>query len=234
MLKLGILITVSTIFFGIGMGVGMFKYFSEDLPSIAKMELEPPNMVTRIYSADSVKLAELFTERRIPVSINQIPENLKMALIAVEDRKFYSHWGIDVWGIVRALYINQVKGKIAQGGSTITQQLARALFLTPERTYVRKIREAILAWEIERTYTKDEILERYFNQIYFGSGAWGIEEASRTYFGKSVHDLDLEECAVLAGLPNAPSRYSPLINMDYAVDRRNWVLSCMAENRLSG
>ncbi len=227
--KVVMLVVISTIFFGLGMGYQFFRYFKSELPSIAKMELEPPNLVTRVLARDSTLLAELYTERRTPVRLSAIPAELKQALIAVEDRKFYSHWGIDVWGIIRALYINQVSGSIRQGGSTITQQLARELFLTRERTYTRKIREAILSWQIERTYTKDEILERYFNQIYFGSGAWGIAEAARTYYNKDISDLDLAQCALLAGLPNAPSRYSPLNSPENATERRNWVLVCMAE-----
>jgi penicillin-binding protein 1A len=229
LIKVVFLVIISTIFFGMGMGVGLFKYFHSELPSIAKMELDPPNMVTRIFAADSTLLAELYTERRIPVPLVKIPPYLKMALLSVEDRKFYTHWGIDLWGILRAFYANWRYGRISQGGSTITQQLARELFLTREKTYSRKIREAILAWEIENTYTKDEILERYFNQIYFGSGAWGIEEAARTCFGKSVSQLDLAECAVLAGLPNAPNRNNPLNNMKNALERRQWVLTCMVE-----
>ncbi|HLA39501.1 MAG TPA: transglycosylase domain-containing protein, partial [Candidatus Glassbacteria bacterium] len=227
--RIVMLVATSTVFFGLGMSYQLFRFYSSELPSIAKMELEPPNLVTRVWSADSVLLAELYTERRVPVPLAQIPDDLKAALLSVEDRKFYSHWGIDLWGIIRAFYVNQVSGKIVQGGSTITQQLARELFLTRERTYTRKIREAILSWQIESTYTKDEILERYFNQIYFGSGAWGIGEAARTYFSKDVGGLDLNECALLAGLPSAPSRNSPLISMDNAVERRNWALSCMVE-----
>ncbi len=227
--KIVMLVVISTIFFGLGMGYQLFRYFRSELPSIAKMELEPPNLVTRVFAKDSTLLAELYTERRTPVSLEVIPAELKQALIAVEDRKFYNHWGIDVWGIIRALYINQISGTIRQGGSTITQQLARELFLTRERTYTRKIREAILSWQIERTYTKEEILERYFNQIYFGSGAWGIAEAARTYYDKDIADLDLAQCALLAGLPNAPSRYSPLNNPAKAIERRNWVLTCMTE-----
>ncbi len=229
LLKVVIPVIISTVFFGMGLGVGLFKYFHSELPSIAKMELDPPNLVTRILAADSTQLAELYTERRIPVPLSQIPPDLKMALLSVEDRKFYTHWGLDIWSILRAFYANWRYGKITQGGSTITQQLARELFLTREKTYSRKIREAILAWEIETTYTKNEILERYFNQIYFGSGAWGIEEAALTYFGKSVSELDLSECAMLAGLPNAPNRNSPLNNMSNALERRNWVLTCMVE-----
>ncbi|MBW7995963.1 MAG: PBP1A family penicillin-binding protein [Candidatus Glassbacteria bacterium] len=227
--KIVMLVVVSTICFGLGMGYQLFRYFESGLPSIAKMELEPPNLVTRVFARDSSLLAELYTERRTPVALDMIPAELKQALIAVEDRKFYSHWGIDIWGIIRALYINQVSGQIRQGGSTITQQLARELFLTRERTYTRKIREAILSWQIERTYTKDEILERYFNQIYFGSGAWGIAEAARTYYDKQVDKLDLAECALMAGLPNAPSRNSPLNSPENAMERRNWVLTCMAQ-----
>ena len=227
--KVVALVVVSTVFFGMGMCYQLFKFYKSELPSIAKMELDPPNLVTRIFSADSVLLAELYTERRIPVSLDQLPDNLKSALLSVEDRKFYSHWGIDLWGITRAFVVNQVSGKIVQGGSTITQQLARELFLNREKTYTRKIREAILSWEIERTYTKDEILERYFNQIYFGSGAWGIGEAAQTYFSKKVGELDLAECSLLAGLPNAPSRNSPIISQENALERRNWVLTCMEE-----
>ena len=229
LLKVVLLVMISTIFFGMGMGVGLFRFYHSELPSIAKMELDPPNLVTRIYASDSTLLAELYIERRISVPLAQIPPYLKMALLSVEDRKFFTHWGLDIWGILRAFYINWRYGKITQGGSTITQQLARELFLTREKTYSRKIREAILAWEIERTYTKEEILERYFNQIYFGSGAWGIEEAALTYFGKPVRELNLAECAVLAGLPNAPNRNSPLNNMENAVQRRNWVLTSMVE-----
>jgi len=228
-LKVVMLVATSTVFFSLGMGYQLFKFYKSELPSIAKMELDPPNLVTRIFSADSIQLAKLYTERRVPVPLDKIPFDLKTALLSVEDRKFYSHWGLDIWGIIRAFYVNQITGKIVQGGSTVTQQLARELFLTRERTYTRKIREAILAWEIERTYTKEEILERYFNQIYFGSGAWGIGEASQTYFSKDVSQLDLAECAVLAGLPNAPSRNSPLVNMKNAVKRRNWVLTGMVE-----
>lgn len=228
-LSVGLFVATVTIFFSLGVGVGLLNYFHAGLPSIAKMELEPPNLVTRVFARDSSLLAELYTERRVPVPLSSIPEDLKAALLAVEDRKFHSHWGVDIWGVIRAFYINQLTGRIQQGGSTITQQLARELFLTRERTYSRKVREAILAWEIERTYTKDEILERYFNQIYFGSGAWGIQEAARTYFSKDVSELELDECAVLAGLPNAPSRNSPLNNMENALERRNWVITCMQE-----
>ncbi|MFH1069815.1 MAG: PBP1A family penicillin-binding protein, partial [Candidatus Glassbacteria bacterium] len=227
--RIVMLVATSTVFFGLGMCYQLFRFYKSELPSIAKMELEPPNLVTRVWSSDSVLMAELYIERRVPVPLDRIPSALKAALLSVEDRKFYSHWGIDVWGIFRAFYVNQVSGKIVQGGSTITQQLARELFLTRERTYTRKIREAILSWQIESTYTKDEILERYFNQIYFGSGAWGIGEAATTYFSKEVSDLDLNECAVLAGLPNAPSRNSPLINPENALERRNWALTCMVE-----
>ncbi len=234
LVRVGLFVATITIFFGLGMGVGLLKYFSAGLPSIAKMELDPPNLVTRIFARDSTLLAELYTERRVPVSLDRIPQSLKDALLSVEDRKFYTHWGIDVWGVIRAFYINQLTHSIQQGGSTITQQLARELFLNRERTYSRKIREAILSWEIERAYTKDEILERYFNQIYFGSGAWGIQEAARTYFGKDVSQIDLAESAVLAGLPNAPSRNSPLNNIDAARERRNWVLDCMVETGCLG
>jgi penicillin-binding protein 1A len=148
-------------------------------------------------------------------------------LIATEDRKFYKHSGVDLKGIARAVMKDIQAREFVEGASTITQQLAKTLFLTPSKTLVRKIKEAILAFQLERRYTKDEILELYLNQVYFGSGAYGVESAARIYFGKSVKDLSLAECALIAGMPKSPSRYSPLINRDLALKRRNIVLKQM-------
>jgi penicillin-binding protein 1A len=156
-----------------------------------------------------------------------IPRYLKDALISVEDRKFYSHSGIDLKGILRAIIKDILAGAYVEGASTITQQLAKTLFLTPRKHLMRKLQEAILAFQLERRYTKDEILELYLNQVYFGSGAYGVASAARIFFGKSVKDLSLPECALIAGMLKAPSRYTPLVNPDLAVDRRNIVLYSM-------
>ena len=206
---------------------GAFFALTHDLPQIRALEHFKPDAVTRIYSADKVLLAELFVEKREPVPLEAIPGNLTAALVATEDRKFYKHSGVDIKGIARAIYKDIKAGEFVEGASTITQQLAKTLFLTPRKTLVRKLKEAILAFQLERRYTKDEILELYLNQVYFGSGAYGVESAAKTFFGKSVRNLTLSECALVAGMPKSPSRYSPLVNPDLAIKRRNTVLRQM-------
>ena len=170
------------------------------------------------------KTAIFFLEKRDPVPIKIIADLLKKALIVTEDRSFYSHSGIDLKGISRAVFRDIKAGRFVEGASTITQQLAKTLFLEPRKTLLRKAKEAFLSFQIERRYTKDEILELYLNQVYFGSGAYGVESAAKIFFGKSVSDLNLPECALLAGLPRSPSRYSPLVDPDLAIKRRNIVL----------
>ena len=208
---------------------GAFFALTHDLPQIRALEHFKPDAVTRIYSADKVLLAELFVEKREPVPLETIPRDLTAALVATEDRKFYKHSGVDLKGIARAIYKDIKAGEFVEGASTITQQLAKTLFLTPRKTLVRKLKEAILAFQLERRYTKDEILELYLNQVYFGSGAYGVESAAKIFFGKSVKDLTLSECALVAGMPKSPSRYSPLVNPDLAVKRRNTVLRQMRD-----
>ena len=208
---------------------GAFFALTHDLPQIRALESFKPDAVTRIYSADKVLLAELFIEKREPVPLATIPRHLTAALVATEDRKFYKHSGVDLKGIARAIIKDIKAGEFVEGASTITQQLAKTLFLTPRKTLVRKIKEAILAFQLERRYTKDEILELYLNQVYFGSGAYGVESAAKIFFGKSVKDLDLSECALVAGMPKSPSRYSPLVNPDLAIKRRNTVLKQMRD-----
>jgi penicillin-binding protein 1A len=203
---------------------GAFVALTHDLPQIRLLENFRPDAVTRIYSADKVLLAELFLEQREPVPLNLIPYHLKAALVATEDRKFYTHSGVDLKGIARAILKDIWAGKFVEGASTITQQLAKTLFLTPRKTIVRKVKEAILAFQLERRYTKDEILELYLNQIYFGSGAYGVQSAARIFFGKSVNELTIAECALVAAMPKSPSRYSPLVNKELAIKRRNIVL----------
>ena len=215
------------LFFGILSGA-FFALF-HDLPQILSLETFRPSSVTRIYSADKVLLAELFVEKRDPVPLKVIPDYLKKALIATEDRKFYQHSGIDPKGILRAFISDIRAGEFVEGASTITQQLAKTLFLTSRKTLLRKTKEAFLAFQLERRYTKNEILELYLNQVYFGSGAYGVESAARIFFGKQAKDLDLAECALIAGLPKAPSRYSPLIDKDLAIKRRNIVLKQMRD-----
>lgn len=210
-----------------GITAGGFLALTRDLPQISALESFRPPSVTRIMSADHVLLGELFAEKRDPVSIKQIPETLISALLATEDRRFYHHSGVDIKGLLRAIVKNLIKGRYAEGASTLTQQLAKTLFLTPRKTITRKVKEAILALQLERRYTKDEILEFYLNQIYLGSGAYGVEAAARTYFGIDVSRLSLSQCALIAGLPKAPSRYSPLVNPDSALKRRNVVLHQM-------
>ena len=220
--------------FGIMLGsvAGFFIALTKDLPQIRNLESFKPSSITRIYSADEVLLAEFFLEKREPVPIKIIPDNLKKALIVTEDRSFYQHSGIDLKGILRAIYRDIKAGKFIEGASTITQQLSKTLFLEPRKTLLRKAKEAFLSFQIERRYTKDEILEFYLNQVYFGSGAYGVASAARIFFGKPVSDLDLPECALLAGLPKSPSRYSPLIDKDLAFKRRNIVLKQMMDTGL--
>jgi penicillin-binding protein 1A len=208
---------------------GTLLALTRDLPQIQSLESYKPSATTRIYSADGVLLKELFIEKRDPVALSQVPGYLKTALLTTEDRHFYEHSGLALKGILRAIIQNLRKGRFAQGASTLTQQLAKTLFLTPRKTLSRKLREAILALQLERRYTKDEILSLYLNQIYFGSGAYGVASAARVYFGKPVQDLTLAQCALIAGLPKGPSRYSPLINPDLALKRRDIVLHQMLE-----
>jgi penicillin-binding protein 1A len=212
-----------------GVLIGGFFAFTHDLPQIQALESFRPHTVTRIYSANKVLLDELYLEKRDPVALKQIPQHLKAALVATEDRKFFKHSGVDIKGIARAIVKDIRAGKFVEGASTITQQLAKTLFLTPRKTIVRKIKEAILAFQLERRYTKDEILALYLNQVYFGSGAYGVSSAASIFFGKSVQDLTLAECALIAGMPKSPSRYSPLVSQELALKRRNIVLGQMRD-----
>jgi penicillin-binding protein 1A len=212
-----------------GIIVGAIVALTSDLPQIRSLESYKPAAITRIFSTDEVLLAELFSEKRDPVPLQMVPEALKAALIATEDRNFYRHSGVDIKGILRAIIRNIGAGEYVEGASTLTQQLAKTLFLTAKKTLIRKLKEAFLAFQLERRYTKYEILEFYLNQVYFGSGAYGVESASRIFFGKSVKDLSLSECALIAGMPRAPSRYSPLVNKSLAKRRRDIVLRQMRD-----
>jgi len=224
-LQIGVLLL-----FGVGIGgiIGAFITVSRMLPKVTGYS--PPE-VTKIYSSDGVLLNTVGTENREYVSLKQVPKDLINATIAIEDSRFYEHSGVDFRGIARAVVENIRGGAISQGGSTITQQLARNVYLSQKRTISRKVREAILAVLIERNYTKPKILELYLNQVYYGSGAYGVQAASKVYFGKDVDHLDLSQCALLAGLPRAPSTFSPHVNSEKAFARRDTVLARMAELR---
>lgn len=211
-----------------GIAGGYFALI-KDLPQIRSLENFNPSASTKIYASDNVLLDEIYLEKRTPVPFDKIPSDLKTAIIATEDRKFYTHSGIDIKGIARAVIKDLMAGKFVEGASTITQQLAKTLFLSPRKTIKRKIEEAILAFQLERRYTKDAILALYLNQVYFGSGAYGVESAAQLFFGKPAAMLNLSQCALIAALPKSPSRYSPLVNKKLALKRRNIVLKQMLD-----
>ncbi|HCJ66103.1 MAG TPA: hypothetical protein DHV62_01940 [Elusimicrobia bacterium] len=210
----------------IASGLLLKKYISE-LPAIEVLEEYTPSLATRFYDINGELISELFTERRVLAELKDIPVDLQNATIAIEDTQFFRHWGINLRGLLRAFLVNFKTGRIVQGGSSITQQLSKLLFLTPERTWERKIKELILTVQLEYTYSKQEILQMYFNQIYYGSGAYGIEAAARIFFGKPAKELNLAECALLAGLPSRPTAYSPFLNPRRALTRRAVILRRM-------
>jgi len=212
---------------GGGAGAGFSVLY--DFPELEYLRNYRPSIITRIYARDGRLIAELYQERRTPIPLSRIPARVRQAFLAIEDARFYKHPGVSTRDIVRAFVRNLRARRLVQGGSTITQQLAKVLFLTPERTLKRKIREALLALEIERRFTKDEILEFYLNQIYLGSGAYGVEAAARGYFGKTTGQLTLVEAATIAGLPKAPSRFNPRTHPQRARTRRLLVLRRMRE-----
>ena len=189
-----------------------------------------PAVSSQVFDSHGRLITTLHSDQnRLPIDINKVPQNLQNAFIAAEDNRFYEHIGIDPIGIFRAIFANLTNRGIAQGGSTITQQLAKNAFLSQEQTLKRKIQEAMLALEIEHKYSKKEILEMYMNQIYFGQGAYGIQTAAKTYFNKDVNELTLTQCAMLAGLPKSPNYYSPFNNLNEAKKRKNVVLDQMVK-----
>lgn len=211
----------------IGATVLYFKY-SKELPDVRVLKEFQPSTITKLYSDSDELIAEFYIEKRILIPKEKIPLRMKQATLAVEDSHFYYHFGIDPKAIARAFITNFKAGRVVEGGSTITQQLAKTLFLTRDRNITRKIKEAILAIRLELIFSKDEILEIYLNQIYYGHGSYGIEAAARTYFGKSAEDLTFEECAMLASLPKAPNNYTPYRHPERAKKRRNHALRRMA------
>ena len=204
-----------------------FNLYLASLQPISNFKDIKPNPVTAIYSSDGENIKTFTAYKFEKVSIDDIPDNLKNAVIATEDKNFYRHRGFDTMGLIRSAITNIRAGSLKQGASTITQQLARILFLSNERTFDRKIKELIIAHRIEKTISKDEILEMYMNSVYLGAGTYGVLSASKTYFDKELDELTLAEAALIAGLPQAPSVYSPFTNPDAAINRRNQVLKRM-------
>ena len=204
---------------------------SRDLPSLEQLENYDPDLVTRIYSADGKVLNELFVQKRVFVELYNIPEQMQNAVIASEDRRFYDHWGLSLRSVARAIGINILSLSYRQGFSTLTQQLARNLYKTIgfEDSILRKIKEVITAVQIERTYTKDEILEMYLNTVHFGHGTYGVEAATKRFFGKESKDLTVDESALLVGLLPSPASYSPVRHPERARKRRNTVLRLMRD-----
>jgi penicillin-binding protein 1A len=213
----------------LGIAGSALVWLTKDLPDIKCLEDYSPPLVSRVFDKDGELVGEFFIQKRFPVELSRIPDIMVQATIAIEDRKFYRHWGVDIIGIMRAVIQNIKAGRTVQGASTITQQLARNLFLTQERTVVRKLKEILLAIQIERRYSKDEILHMYFNQIYYGNGAYGIEASALSFFGKHVDELNLYEAALLAALPKSPIYFDPFKNPEKALVRRNVVLNAMEE-----
>jgi penicillin-binding protein 1A len=213
---------------GLGLVAG-YLYINEDLPKINSLMDYRPAIISKVFADDGRVIAEFFKERRIVVPLSEVSPTLVNAFVAAEDSRFFKHQGFDLVSIVRAFIKNLEAGSIKQGGSTITQQVTRSFLLTPERSYIRKIKELILSYRIEKAFSKEEILFLYLNQIYLGHGAYGVEAAADNYFGKRVKDLSLAECAILAGLPQAPSRYSPFRHPDQARQRQVYVLNRMVE-----
>ncbi len=199
------------------------------LPSLEVLTDYRPKIPLRVYSAEGILIGEFGEERRAVVKIGQVPLILKRAILAAEDERFYQHGGVDYLGVLRAAYSNFAAGGARQGASTITMQVARNFFLTKEKTLARKFNEALLAFKIEHSLTKDEILELYINQIYLGQRAYGFAAAAQGYFGKALGEISLAEAAMLAGLPKAPSRFNPVVNPMRAKQRQAYVLRRMLD-----
>jgi penicillin-binding protein 1A len=225
-------VVISLLFAGAicaGALVGVFLALESDLPQIASLEDFKPNIITQVFAADGSVLGEFAIERRVVVGFKDIPPLLRNAIVAVEDADFWKHLGVNPWRVPGAALANLRSGRRGQGASTLTMQLSRLLFLTPEKTPERKIKEVILAFQIEKNFTKEEIFALYCNQIYFGHGHYGVEAASQFFFGKPMRDLTLAEAALLAGIPQNAPRLSPIDHPDRALARRNHVLDRMAE-----
>lgn len=220
-------VCVSLAFIGFLVGTVFLVYLELGLPNVQTLKNVQLQEPLRIYSADGKLIAQYGAERRRPVTLDEVPKKMIEATLATEDERYYSHGGIDIWGLGRAALVLITTGHKAQGGSTITMQVARNYFLTRKKTYTRKIREILLSFKINHVLSKDKVLELYFNKIFYGNRAYGAQAAAYTYYGKPLKDLSVPELAVLAGLPKAPSTLNPIYNPQAALDRRNHVLTRM-------
>src|SRR5271167_1641929 len=223
----GLLVLVAAL---VGATAGLLLVYSTDLPQVEQLEHYRPSSITELYDGQGRTIGSFALQRRVVASYSDYPLVLRDALISIEDKDFYRHWGINVWRIAGAAYRDIESGGRIQGASTLTMQLARNLFLSPDRSFHRKIEEALLAIQIERRFTKEQIFTLYANQIFLGHGVYGFEAASEYYFGKPAKQLTLEEAALLAGLPKAPQFYSPINHPDRAIRRRNLVINGMLED----
>jgi penicillin-binding protein 1A len=223
----GLLVLLSA---AVGAAAGLLLVYSTDLPQVEELERYRPSSVTELYDGQGRVIGTFALQRRVIASYDDYPEVLRNALVSIEDKDFYRHSGINIWRIVGAAYRDVESGGRVQGASTLTMQLARNLFLSPDRSFYRKVQEALLAIQIERRFTKPQIFTLYANQIFLGHGAYGFEAASQYYFSKPARKLKLEEAALLAGLPKAPQYYSPINHPERALKRRNLVLNAMLED----
>src|SRR5436190_3173598 len=214
----------------VGALAGLLLVYSTDLPQVEQLENYRPSSTTELYDVQGRIIGTFALQRRVVASFQDFPEVLRDALISIEDKDFYRHWGVNFWRIAGAAYRDIESGGKVQGASTLTMQLARNLFLSPDRSFHRKIQEALMAVQLERRFTKDQIFTLYANQIYLGHGVYGFEAASEFYFSKPAKKLTLEEAALIAGLPKSPASYSPINHSDRALHRRNLVINAMLED----
>src|SRR5258707_2598975 len=226
-LVIGLLVLVSAL---VGATAGLLLVYSTDLPQVGQLEHYRPSSITELYDDQGRVIGSFALQRRVVASYDDYPQVLRDALLSIEDKDFYRHWGVNVWRIAGAAYRDIRSGGRVEGASTLTMQLAKNLFLSPDRSFHRKIQEALLAIQIERRFTKAQIFTLYANQIYLGHGSYGFEAASEYYFSKPAKKLTLEEAALLAGLPNWPQYYSPITHPERALRRRNLVLNAMLED----
>ena len=226
-LLIGLMVLVSAL---VGATAGLLLVYSTDLPQVGQLEHYCPSSITELYDSQGRTIGSFALQRRVVASYDDYPQILRQALISIEDKDFYRHWGVNVWRIAGAAYRDIRSGGRVQGASTLTMQLARNLFLSPDRSFHRKIQEALLAVQIERRFTKSQIFTLYANQIYLGHGVYGFEAASQFYFSKPAKQLSLDEAALLAGLPKSPIYYSPITHPDHALKRRNLVINSMLED----
>jgi penicillin-binding protein 1A len=210
-------------------GIGYLYYLSQDLPSLTKLENIDPALATKVYSEDGEIIESFYQKNRTITPFNKFPEELVVCLLSTEDRRFYDHWGVNVLSVFRSFYVNLTYFEIVEGSSTLTMQLARNLYFGLERTWARKIKETLTTIQIEKTYSKREIIEMYLNIMFFGSNSYGVQAASRRFFSKDVEELTIEECALLVGVLQAQTLYNPLNNPERAIKRRNEVLGNLVE-----